>query len=265
MAVKTRIDTLMVERGLSESRSQAQRLVMAGQVRLDGQVVYKASQTASRDASIEIIALPKYVSRGGNKLEAGLEAFKIAPLDWICADVGASTGGFTDCLLQAGAKTIYAIDVGKGQLHWRIRNDKRVISLEETNARYLDQLPEPVDLVAIDVSFIPLALILPRAKSWLKSNGVIIALIKPQFEAGRGQVGKGGVVRDRGVHEQVLHTIMAQVRQMGLYPGGLLQSPLKGPKGNIEFLVLLTQDPSTPPAEDLIPQVLLDNRTHNGR
>ena len=265
MSDKSRIDVLMVERGLTESRSQAQRLIMAGQVRKDGQLVHKASETAAGNARIEIIASPKFVSRGGEKLQAALLAFEIQPVDWTCADVGASTGGFTDCLLQSGATSVYAIDVGKGQLHWRLRNDKRVIALEGNNARYLDRLPEFVDLVVIDVSFISLALIFPKAQAWLKPNGVVIALIKPQFEAGKSQVGKGGVVRDEGIHEQVLHVVLEEADQIGLHPWGLIQSPLKGPKGNIEFLVFLTLRPNPAPSQDLITNVLSANRTQNGR
>ena len=254
----------MVERSLSESRAQAQRLIMAGQVRLDGQLVHKASQTAGENALIEIIQPPKFVSRGGQKLEAAMLAFKIAPIDWTCADVGASTGGFTDCLLQAGASCVFAIDVGKGQLHWKLRNDKRVISLEGTNARYLNQLPELVNLVVIDVSFISLALILPKAKDWLTPDGVVMALIKPQFEAGKGQVGRGGVVRDQGIHEQVLQSVLDDADQIGLHPGGLIQSPLKGPKGNIEFLVLLTQHITPSLSGDLISSVLSPDHPQNG-
>ncbi|TFH34593.1 MAG: TlyA family RNA methyltransferase [Anaerolineales bacterium] len=264
MAEKSRIDVLMVERGLTESRALAQRLIMAGQVRLNGQTVHKASETAGKDGVIEIEALPKFVSRGGDKLEAALLAFEVLPAGWVCADVGASTGGFTDCLLQSGATSVYAIDVGKGQLHWRLRSDERVTCLEETNARYLDHLPEPVDLVVVDVSFISLALILPNAKAWLKPDGVIIALIKPQFEAGKRQVRKGGVVRDPGIHEQVLYAVLEETDRVGLYPWGLIQSPLKGPKGNIEFLVFLAQSPGTSLTEDLIKSVLTEDKTHDG-
>jgi len=256
MPVKSRIDVLMVERGLSPSRSLAQRLIMAGPVRLDGQLVHKASETAGADAVIEVISLPKYVSRGGEKLEAAINAFGVNPTNWVCADVGASTGGFTDCLLQSGAQSVYAIDVGKGQLHWRLRGDKRVISLEETNVRYLDVLPERMDLAVVDVSFISLSLVLPVIKSWLKPHGICIALIKPQFEAGKAQVGRGGVVRDPLVHAQVLRALFEAACTSGLYAGGLIQSPLKGPKGNIEFLTLLTQAKPRIDVEELISNLI---------
>jgi 23S rRNA (cytidine1920-2'-O)/16S rRNA (cytidine1409-2'-O)-methyltransferase len=259
MASKSRIDVLMVERGLTTSRAQAQRLIMAGQVRLDGQRVHKPSDMAESNATIEIDALPRFVSRGGEKLEAALQAFKVIANGRVCADVGASTGGFTDCLLQSGAKMVYAIDVGKGQLHWRLRQDARVKLLEETNARYLAQLPEQIDLVVIDVSFISLALILPSAIGWLKPEGIIIALIKPQFEAGKSQVGKGGVVRDPEVHRGVLLSVFEKAERMGLYPGGLIQSPLKGPKGNIEFLTLFRRVSTGLQWDDLVAKVLPQN------
>lgn len=261
MSKKSRIDVLMVERGLAESRSQAQRLIMAGQVRKGGQLVHKPSETAVDSEQIEIIAPAKFVSRGGEKLEAALLAFKIDPSGWTCADVGASTGGFTDCLLQSGAARVFAIDVGKGQLHWRLRNDGRVIPLEGNNARYLDQLPELVNLVVIDVSFISLALILPMARAWLRPDGVIIALIKPQFEAGKSQVRKGGVVRDEEVHDQVLHNVLRDADQIGLHALGLILSPLRGPKGNIEFLVFLSQRPEPDSPQDLVSNVL--SQAHN--
>jgi 23S rRNA (cytidine1920-2'-O)/16S rRNA (cytidine1409-2'-O)-methyltransferase len=256
MAAKSRIDVLMVERGLSPSRSLAQRLIMAGQVRLDGQLVHKASEMTGADAVIEVISLPKYVSRGGEKLEAAINAFGVNPTNWVCADVGASTGGFTDCLLQSGAQSVYAIDVGKGQLHWRLRSDKRVKSLEETNVRYLDVLPERVDLAVVDVSFISLSLVFPVIKSWLKPYGICIALIKPQFEAGKDQVGKGGVVRDPLVHAHVISSVLEVAGTSGLYAGGLIQSPLKGPKGNIEFLTLLTQEKPRIDVDELISSII---------
>jgi 23S rRNA (cytidine1920-2'-O)/16S rRNA (cytidine1409-2'-O)-methyltransferase len=256
MPAKSRIDVLMVERGLSPSRSFAQRLIMAGQVRLDGQRVHKASEIAGAEAIIEVISLPKYVSRGGEKLEAAIRAFGVDPTNWVCADVGASTGGFTDCLLQAGARTVYAIDVGKGQLHWRLRSDKRVVSLEKTNVRYLDLLPELMDFVVVDVSFISLSLVFPVIKTWLKPQGICIALIKPQFEAGKGQVGKGGVVKDPLVHAQVIRSVLEEATISGLYIGGLIQSPLKGPKGNIEFLALLNQDKPRHDLDELISKLI---------
>lgn len=263
MSAKSRIDILMVERGLAESRSQAQRLIMAGQVRLEGQMVHKASEMALSSAHIQVLELPRYVSRGGEKLHAALEAFKIDPTNWVCADVGASTGGFTDCLLQAGARRVYAIDVGKGQIHWRLRKDARVIALENTNARYLTELPEPVDLVVADVSFISLTLILPNMRAWLKPDGKVVGLIKPQFEAGKAQVGKGGVVRDRNVHTQVLRRVLGAAEGDRLFPVGLIQSPLKGPKGNLEFLVYLMPDPSERSMDGLIEDVITSISPNN--
>jgi 23S rRNA (cytidine1920-2'-O)/16S rRNA (cytidine1409-2'-O)-methyltransferase len=244
---KTRIDQLLAERGLAESRTAAQRMVMAGQVWVDGQPVHKASERFRSDSQVEVRGAAPYVSRGGEKLEAALRAFGIDPTGWVCADVGASTGGFSDCLLQHGASKVYAIDVGKGLLHWRLRNDPRVVLMEETNARYLDELPEPVRLATIDVSFISLSLILPQVIHWIAPDGDVVALIKPQFEAGRSQVGRGGVVRDPGTHRQVLQTVIEQAIQTGIHPHGLIRSPLVGPKGNIEFLIWLLGQPGKAP------------------
>lgn len=259
MAKKVRVDLLLVERGLAESRSQAQRLVMAGQVRADGQVVLKPSVTLAEEAELHVDQGPPYVSRGGEKLAFALQELSVSVEGKICADVGASTGGFTDCLLQHGAAKVYAIDVGKGILHWRLRQDRRVIVLEQTNARYLEQLPEPVELITIDASFISLKLLLPVVNGWFgltpgssevsggqktsysnEGAGKAIALIKPQFEAGRQQVARGdGVVRDPAVHRQVLLDVLAFAEQSGYSVAGLLRSPLLGPKGNVEFLTLL--------------------------
>jgi 23S rRNA (cytidine1920-2'-O)/16S rRNA (cytidine1409-2'-O)-methyltransferase len=236
---KKRIDILLVERGLVESRNLAQRLVMAGEVRVAGEMIHKSSTQVAEDAPIEIKARPKFVSRGGKKLAAAIVAFEVAVKGKICADVGASTGGFTDCLLQNGAAKVYAIDVGYGLLHWKLRQDKRVIALERTNARYVDQLPEPVDLVTIDASFISLSLILPAVSGWFDgSHGQVIALIKPQFEAGRKAAAvHAGVIKDRSVHEQVLSATLADTLELGFSPVGLIPSPIQGPKGNIEFLI----------------------------
>lgn len=239
MSKKQRADRLLVERGLAESRSLAQRLVMAGQVWADEQLVHKPSARLAPDVRLEVRQLPRYVSRGGGKLEAALQSFAIKPQGWTCADVGASTGGFTDCLLQHGAARVYAIDVGHGVLHWKLRNDPRVVVMERTNARNLEQLPEKAQLVTIDVSFISLDLILPRAASWLDQPGQIVALIKPQFEAGPAQVGKGGVVRDPTVHRQVVEHTLGSAKALSLLPRGLIRSPLQGPKGNVEFLLWL--------------------------
>ena len=233
---KKRIDVLLAELGLTESRNKAQRLVRAGEVRVDGQRVLKPSTQVAEDAEITLEAKLPFVSRGGRKLQAALERFPIDVTDAVAADVGASTGGFTDCLLQAGARRVYAIDAGYGQLHWKLRNDPRVEVMERTNARYLDELPEVVDLVTIDVSFISLDLILPNAVRWLADEGDVIALIKPQFEAGPQNVEKGGVVRDRTVHRQVLEDILGTAAELGLGLCGLTPSPVRGPAGNVEFL-----------------------------
>jgi 23S rRNA (cytidine1920-2'-O)/16S rRNA (cytidine1409-2'-O)-methyltransferase len=203
--------------------------------------------------------LPRFVSRGGEKLAAALAGFEITPKGWICADVGASTGGFTDCLLQAGAEKVYAIDVGKGQLHWRLRNDPRVVVMEATNARYLQELPDSVDLVVMDVSFISLGKVLPMAKRWLKREGKIIALIKPQFEAGKGKVGKGGVVRDPETHRDVLHKVFNEAEALGLFSRALLRSPLLGPKGNVEFLAELVQHETGLSTSTVVQNVLQSN------
>jgi 23S rRNA (cytidine1920-2'-O)/16S rRNA (cytidine1409-2'-O)-methyltransferase len=236
---KKRIDLLLVERGLAESRNRAQRLVMAGEVRVGGEMVHKSSTQIPEDAEIEIKQRPKYVSRGGKKLAAAIEAFAVDPSGKVCADVGASTGGFTDCLLQNGAARVYAIDVGYGVLYWKLRQDPRVVVMERTNARYLDSLAEPVQLVTIDASFISLSLLLPAVKSWFEdASGQTIALIKPQFEAGRKAAARHtGVIKDASVHARVLEETLSSAKALGYYPVGLIPSPIKGPKGNIEFLV----------------------------
>lgn len=233
---KERLDRLLVMRGLVQSRAQAQRLILAGRVRVGDAVADKPGQRVELDAPIRVIKPPRFVSRGGEKLEAALKRFGLDVRGWVVADVGASTGGFTDCLLQHGASRVYAIDVGYGQLAWSLRNDPRVVVMERTNARYLERLPEPVDLVTVDVSFISLRLILPRTVTWLKPGGQVVALIKPQFEAGRREVGKGGVVRDPSVHRSVLLRVTQEAAALGLGLRGLMPSPLRGPAGNVEFL-----------------------------
>lgn len=253
---KVRLDVLLVERGLVESRAQAQRLVMAGQVRVNGQVALKPAVNVPVQADLTVDHGPQFVSRGGEKLAAALQAFPIVVSGMVCADVGASTGGFTDCLLQAGAQRVYAIDVGKGILHWKLRQDRRVVVMEETNARYVERLPEPVDLLTIDASFISLKVLLPVIRAWFgPSGGQIVALIKPQFEAGRAEVNRGdGVIRDPAVHQQVLQDVLGYAVQEGFTPRGLLRSPLLGPKGNTEFLAWLEQPGAGKPAalgEDL--------------
>lgn len=242
MVDKVRLDVLLVMRGLAESREWAQRLIRAGEVRVNGQVVDQPAQRVAADAHLEVEQPPKYVSRGGWKLEAALTHFGVNPSDWVCADVGSSTGGFTDCLLQHGAARVYAIDVGAHQLHWRLRNDPRVVLMERTNARYLDALPEPIDLATVDVSFISLKLILPQVFKWLRDpSGRAIALIKPQFEAGREHVGKGGIVRDPEVHRAVIEDLRAFVAQRGWRMLDVIPSPILGADGNQEFLALITR------------------------
>ncbi len=236
-----RADLLLLERGLVESRSMAQRLVMAGQVRADGQIVSKSSNLLPTEINLEIKALPKYVSRGGLKLEAALEAFDLSVSGKLCADVGASTGGFTDCLLQNGALKVYAIDVGRGQLHWKMRQNERVVVMEKTNARYIPSLPEEIDLITVDTSFISLKIILPVVRNWLASKGEIVALVKPQFEVGKkeAEIAKG-VIRDSALHKDVLDRILNFSRSISLYPTAMIASPIQGPKGNIEFLLQLS-------------------------
>lgn len=236
---KERLDTLMVSRGLVQSRSRGQTLIMAGQVQVNGEKAVKPSTLVPVDARIEIISPLPYVSRGGIKLAGALDAFALDVTDKTCADVGACTGGFTDVLLQRGASRIYAIDVGYGQLHWKLRQDERVVILERTNARHLQSLPELVDFVSIDVSFISLRLVLPSVKKWLNDRGEIVALIKPQFEAGRASVGKGGIVRDPDIHRQVLSGILNWSINNELAPLGLIRSPIAGSDGNVEFFVWL--------------------------
>jgi 23S rRNA (cytidine1920-2'-O)/16S rRNA (cytidine1409-2'-O)-methyltransferase len=239
---KFRLDVLLTERGLAESRSQAQKLVMAGQVRVNDQVVLKPADRYAEDVTIAVDRGPRYVSRGGEKLEAALAAFQLENLESrTCADVGASTGGFTDCLLQHGAGKVFAIDVGYGELHWKLRNDPRVVVMERTNARHVESLPEQVSLVTVDASFISLRILLPVIRGWLvEQGGEVVALIKPQFEAGRQEVSRGdGVIQDPVIHRRVLTEILQFTAQEGWTVGGLIRSPLKGPKGNTEFLVHL--------------------------
>ncbi len=251
---KIRLDLLLVERGLAESRAKAQALIMAGQVRVDGQVELKASAAVLSTVPLELEAGPRFVSRGGEKLEAALEYFRVDIRGLVCADVGASTGGFTDCLLQYGARKVYAIDVGKGILHWKLRTDPRLVIMEETNARNLQRLAEPVSLVTIDASFISLKILLPVVKGWFGPppgsrssektisdiKGNVVALIKPQFEAGRKETARNkGVIRDPEVHKAVLMDVLTFAQGQGFGLLGLMRSPLVGPKGNVEFLVWL--------------------------
>jgi 23S rRNA (cytidine1920-2'-O)/16S rRNA (cytidine1409-2'-O)-methyltransferase len=237
---------------------------MAGQVRAAGQVVPKPSTKIDPAVSLTVDHGPPFVSRGGEKLAAAFEAFDLSVDGCVCADVGASTGGFTDCMLQHGAARVYAIDVGRGILHWKLRKDTRVVVLEGTNARYLEQLPEPVDFITIDASFISLKLLLPVVKHWFAqtlSTGDVLALIKPQFEAGRKEVARGkGVIRDPEIHHRVLMDVLSDSNLQGYAVKGLLRSPVPGPKGNIEFLAWLDngQDEGLqdPKLEDMVVQVV---------
>ncbi|MCZ7567520.1 MAG: TlyA family RNA methyltransferase [Ardenticatenaceae bacterium] len=243
---KQRLDRLLVECGLAESRTQAQRLIMAGEVRVDGQVALKPGQIVPAAAAVAVEAPLPYVSRGGAKIAGALDDFGYEPSGKMAADVGASTGGFTDVLLQRGVTRVYAIDVGYGQLAWKLRQDPRVVVMERTNARHLTHLAEPVDLVVIDASFISLELLLPVVRGWLAPSGDVIALVKPQFEAGREQVGKGGVVRDEAIHRQVLHDLIAWALVQGWRLAGATASPLRGPAGNVEFFLWLTTAATAP-------------------
>ncbi len=236
---KKRADVLLAERGLAESREQAQVLIMEGLVFAPSGRVAKASSTLAADVPLEVRGRLPYVSRGGLKLAGALEAFGLAVDGKKALDVGASTGGFTDCLLQRGARHVYAVDVGHGQLHYRLTRDDRVTSMEKTNARHPYALPEPVDLVVIDVSFISLNLVIPPALEHLRGAGHIAALVKPQFEAPREQVGRGGIVRDPKVHAAVLGRMVIWATDQGLRIRGMCPSPILGDKGNREFLLLL--------------------------
>ncbi len=238
---KDRLDRLLVTRELVESREQGRRLIMAGDVLVNEQVIDKPGQPVAIDATIRVRAQPKFVSRGGLKLEAALDAFEFDVTRLTAVDVGASTGGFTDCLLQRGASRVFAVDVGYGQLAWKLRQDPRVVVLERTNIRYLKELPDGLlaDLAVIDASFIGLRLVLPPTLRLLKADGNVIALIKPQFEAGPQQVGKGGVVRDRNVHKRVIEETADLAHDQSLIVAGLTVSPAPGPAGNIEFLIWL--------------------------
>ncbi len=251
---KVRLDLLLVERGLAESRSKAQALVMAGQVRVEGQVELKASTAIPADAWLELASGPRFVSRGGEKLEAALSTFPLEVGGRVCADVGSSTGGFVDCLLQHGAAKIFAIDVGKGLLHWKLRTDPRLVVMEATNARFVERLPEAVSLVTMDASFISLKVLLPVVKGWfapvlmveslekkgIEQAGDVVALVKPQFEAGRKETARSrGVIRDPLIHEAVLMEVLAFSQGLGYSLRGLIRSPLLGPKGNVEFLAWL--------------------------
>jgi 23S rRNA (cytidine1920-2'-O)/16S rRNA (cytidine1409-2'-O)-methyltransferase len=251
-AKRERLDKLLVERELFATRSQARGFILAGEVFVDGERVDKPGTAVSTDASITVKEPLPYVGRGGYKLAGALDAFDLDVNGRVCADVGACTGGFTDVLLQRGAARVYAIDVGYGQLDWKLRQDERVVVMERTNARYLESLAEPVSFVAIDVSFISLKLILPAVNRWLAEEADIVALIKPQFEAGRAQVGKGGVVRDVAVRQEVLADLLAWVQTQQLVPYGLTRSSIEGSDGNVEYLVWLRSLTAPSPARSPI-------------
>lgn len=239
MAAKTRLDVLLVERGLVESRQKAQATIMSGLVFVNQQRVDKPGTAVSNDAVIDVRgSVLRYVSRGGLKLEKAMATFPITLQDAVCGDIGASTGGFTDCMLQNGAKKVYAVDVGYGQLAWKLRSDPRVVCMERTNARYLDheQIPEELDFASIDVSFISLKLILPAVCGILRDGGHVACLVKPQFEAGKEKVGKKGVVRDPAVHLEVLENFLVHAKESGFAVLDITFSPIRGPEGNIEYL-----------------------------
>ena len=238
---RKRLDQLLTERGLARSRAEAQSLIMAGAVRLEAAPgsVLKAGQLVPEDSSVHLVDRPRWASRGGEKLAAALDAFGVDPADRACLDAGASTGGFTDVLLSRGARVVYAVDVGRGQLIERLLRDPRVVVMDRTNLRTLASLPEPVGLTTLDLSFISLGLVLPVVRRLLADGGSIVALVKPQFEAGRDVVPRGGVVRDRRVHRRVLLSVGEAARPLGLAPLGVIRSPITGARGNTEFFVLL--------------------------
>ena len=239
---KIRLDVLLVEHGLVESRALAHRMILAGQVQVDGSTALKPGTRVSPESQVSLEQRPRYVSRGGEKLEAALQTFNLDVTNEICADVGASTGGFTDCLLQHGAARVYAIDVGQGILAWKLRQNPQVVVMEGTNARYVEKLPEPMDVVTIDASFISLRIIFPVVKHWFSPiEGNLLALIKPQFEAGKREADRTkGVIRDPEIHGRVLKEILTSAQEEGFHIRGLIRSPILGPKGNVEFLAWLS-------------------------
>ncbi len=254
MSAKQRLDVVLVERGLAPTRQKAQAVIMSGVVFVNGQRADKAGAAVAADAAVEVRgnALP-YVSRGGLKLEKAMREFSLRLDGFTCADIGASTGGFTDCMLQNGAEKVYAVDVGYGQLDWRLRGDPRVVCLERTNARYLtrEQIPDDLDFASVDVSFISLALILPPLNRLMKEDGRVVCLVKPQFEAGREKVGKKGVVRDPAVHREVLEHFLTHAAENGFAVLGLTFSPIRGPEGNIEYLGCLRKGAAAEGSFDL--------------
>lgn len=253
--LKDRLDVILVEKGFFQSREKAKSAIMAGIVYVDGQRIDKAG-TAVSDTSEFFVKedICPYVSRGGLKLEKALKEFVFQLEGAVCADIGASTGGFTDCMLQKGAVKVFAIDVGYGQLDWKLRNDERVVNMEKTNIRHLDleTVDKDIDFISIDVSFISLKLVLPVASKMLSQDGSIVCLVKPQFEAGREQVGKKGIVRDINVHKEVIRKVIGYARDNGLYPHGLTFSPVTGAKGNIEYLLHLKKECSEDFCDDMV-------------
>lgn len=254
---KVRLDTLIYEGGYAEDITLAQRLILAGKIRVNGQVVFHPATIISRTAEINIDTENHFVSRGGDKLAAAIKTFKLVPAGLICADVGASSGGFTDCLLQNGAAKVYAIDVGKGILEWKLRQDPRVVVMEKTNARFVEKLPESIAMATIDVSFISLRVILPVIRHWLAQDNQVIALIKPQFEATRKEVSRGrGVIRDVNIHQSVIQNILTYSQEQGFSVKGLIRSPLFGPKGNTEFLAWLKWYPNFQTEESNVQEII---------
>ena len=262
MSNKTRLDVLLTEQGLQESRQKAQATIMSGLVFVNGQRVDKPGTAVPNTAQIEVRghALP-YVSRGGLKLEKAMKTFPLTLTGKVCADIGASTGGFTDCMLQNGAKKVYSIDVGYGQLAWKLRNDERVVNLERTNMRKVtrEQVPDEIDFFSVDVSFISLKLILPVARQLMAENAQAVCLIKPQFEAGREKVGKKGVVRDPAVHIEVVQNIFNFCLENGFDVLNLDYSPIKGPEGNIEYLIHLRKSDDPKSYTEITPEELVKN------
>ena len=252
--MKKRLDVELVDRGLVQSRERAKVVIMEGLVYVNGQKSDKAGKTVKEDDRIEVRGETlRYVSRGGKKLEKAMQVFPVVLEGCTCMDIGASTGGFTDCMLQNGAVKVYAVDVGYGQLAWSLRTDERVVNLERTNIRYIteEQVPQPVDFISVDVSFISLTLVLPVAHRLLKDGAQMVCLVKPQFEAGKDKVGKKGVVRDPQIHREVIRKVIDCAAELGFWVRGLDFSPIKGPEGNIEYLLFLQkpQQEALPPEE----------------
>lgn len=245
-----RLDVALVERGLAASREKAQAMILAGEVTVNAQKARKAGQPTSREDQVLVEEKPRYVSRGGLKMEGALRAFALQPAGWVCVDVGASTGGFTDCLLQHGAARVYALDVGHNQLDWRLRTDARVIAHEGVNVRYLDAalIPEPADLIVCDVSFISVRLLLPVFPRLLQPQGRLVILVKPQFEAGREQVGPGGIVRDAEVQRAICQRVASDVEALGFFTR-IVESPITGAEGNREFLLYGEREDGRPDCE----------------